>query len=305
MTSEIRVNKIENRSGLGTVTFADTGVDLAGIVTATTFSGSGASLTALPAAQLSGTLPAISAANLTNVPAANITGTLPAISAANLTNVPAANVTGTLPAISGANLTNLTAANLTGALPAISAASCTSIPAANIVGLATAGFNRSGGFGGGGRTISSSTTLNSTSFDYTGFSADTTRFDVIFRSVQTGSVDWGIRIGDSGGIEVSSYVCRSGYNRSSDNVAELNTGGFFSHGLAGTYTTSGFFSFYSLTNNQHRWQCHARLTENGTGDHIFVLDGYRHLDSALTSIRIMPESGSFTAGEVHLVTYND
>jgi len=47
---------------------------------------------------------------------------------------------------SGANLTALPAANLTGALPAISAASCTSIPAANIVGLATAGFERSGGF---------------------------------------------------------------------------------------------------------------------------------------------------------------
>ena len=127
MASEIRVNKIENRSGLGTVTFADTGVDLAGIVTATTFSGSGASLTNLPAANVTGTLPAISGANLTNLPAANITGTLPAISAANLTNIPAANVTGTLPALTAANLTN--------------------IPAANIVGLATAGFERSGGFG--------------------------------------------------------------------------------------------------------------------------------------------------------------
>ena len=127
MASEIRVNKIENRSGLGTVTFADTGVDLAGIVTATTFSGSGASLTALPAAQLSGTLPAISAANLTNVPAANITGTLPALSAANLTSIPAANITGTLPALTAANLTN--------------------IPAANIVGVATAGLTKTGGFG--------------------------------------------------------------------------------------------------------------------------------------------------------------
>ena len=68
MASEIRVNKIENRSGLGTVTFADTGVDLAGIVTATTFSGSGASLTNLPAANVTGTLPAISGANLTNLP---------------------------------------------------------------------------------------------------------------------------------------------------------------------------------------------------------------------------------------------
>ena len=127
MASEIRVNKIENRSGLGTVTFADTGVDLAGIVTATTFSGSGASLTALPAANLTGSLPAISAANLTNVPAANITGTLPAISAANLTNVPAANITGTLPALTAANLTN--------------------IPAANLVGVCTSGLTKTGGFG--------------------------------------------------------------------------------------------------------------------------------------------------------------
>ena len=40
-----------------------------GVVTATTFSGSGASLTNLPAANLTGTLPAISGANLTSLPA--------------------------------------------------------------------------------------------------------------------------------------------------------------------------------------------------------------------------------------------
>ena len=38
-----------------------------GVVTATTFSGSGANLTSLPAAQLTGTLPAISGANLTGI----------------------------------------------------------------------------------------------------------------------------------------------------------------------------------------------------------------------------------------------
>ena len=137
MASEIRVNKIENRSGLGTVTFADTGVDLAGIVTATTFSGSGASLTNVPDSALSA------------VTASKLTGALPAISAANLTNVPAANITGTLPAISATNLTNIPAANVTGTLPAISAANLTQIPAANIVGVCTAGFERTGGFGGG------------------------------------------------------------------------------------------------------------------------------------------------------------
>jgi hypothetical protein len=52
-----------------------------------------------------------SAASLTSIPAANITGTLPAISATNLTNVPAANITGTLPAIDGSSLTDVNAVN--------------------------------------------------------------------------------------------------------------------------------------------------------------------------------------------------
>ena len=107
MASEIRVNKIINRSGLSTVTFTDDGTIVSGIVSATVYTGSGANLTDLPAGNLSGTLPAINASNLTNVPAANLTGNLPAISAANLTNVPAANITGTLPAIDGSNLTGV------------------------------------------------------------------------------------------------------------------------------------------------------------------------------------------------------
>jgi len=84
MTSEIRVNKIENRSGLGTVTFADTGVDLAGIVTATTFSGSGASLTALPAGNLTGT---VADARLTTVSSSKLSGALPALDGSALTGV--------------------------------------------------------------------------------------------------------------------------------------------------------------------------------------------------------------------------
>ena len=45
----------------------------------------------------------------------NLSGTLTG-SGAGLTNLPAAELTGTLPAISGANLTNLTGANVTGSL---------------------------------------------------------------------------------------------------------------------------------------------------------------------------------------------
>ena len=118
MASEIRVDKINSLSGVGTVTLSPTGVDISGITTvqtlkvgagatvsqdgdifftgvctATTFagahSGSGANLTSLPAAQVTGTLPAISGANLTSLTAGNLTGALPAISGANLTGIAA------------------------------------------------------------------------------------------------------------------------------------------------------------------------------------------------------------------------
>ena len=151
MASEIRVDKINSLSGVGTVTLSPTGVDISGITTVSTLKvGTGVTASEDGDIFFTGVCTATtftgSGANLTNLPAANLSGTLPAISAANLTNIPAANVTGTLPAISGANLTNLPAANITGTLPALSAASLTSIPAANIVGVATAGFERTGGF---------------------------------------------------------------------------------------------------------------------------------------------------------------
>ena len=98
MASEIRVDKITHTAGVGTITPSPTGVHIAGIVTGTTFSGSGASLTNLPAASLTGT-----------VADARFPATLPAASGANLTNLPAANLTGALPAISGANLTGIAA----------------------------------------------------------------------------------------------------------------------------------------------------------------------------------------------------
>ncbi len=67
MASEIRVNQIQNRSGLTTTTFTDTGVIVSGIVTANSFSGSGASLTNIPSAQLTGALPALDGSNLTGI----------------------------------------------------------------------------------------------------------------------------------------------------------------------------------------------------------------------------------------------
>ena len=64
--SRIRANQITNQSADGAPTVQN-GLIISGVTTSTTFSGSGASLTNLPSAQLTGALPAISGANLTGL----------------------------------------------------------------------------------------------------------------------------------------------------------------------------------------------------------------------------------------------
>ena len=64
-------------------------INASGIITATTFSGSGASLTNLPAGNLTGT---VADARISTLTASKLTGALPAISGANLTGVSAGKI---------------------------------------------------------------------------------------------------------------------------------------------------------------------------------------------------------------------
>ena len=134
MASEIRANKQTNRAGLGTVTYSDTGIIVSGIVTAnsisggssvtaTTFYGSGSSLTGIDATALKDTGGNVkiqaqaSGAVYTGIHTFNSgielgsnikLGNAGIITASTFSGALAAsNLTGALPAISGANLTNL------------------------------------------------------------------------------------------------------------------------------------------------------------------------------------------------------
>tara|TARA_B000000557_G_scaffold28250_1_gene20735 strand:+ start:170 stop:1432 length:1263 start_codon:yes stop_codon:yes gene_type:complete len=64
--SRIRTNQITNQSADGAPTVQN-GLVISGVTTSTTFSGSGASLTNLPSAQLTGALPALDGSNLTGI----------------------------------------------------------------------------------------------------------------------------------------------------------------------------------------------------------------------------------------------
>ena len=74
-TERFRIDSSGNvKVGSACTISQDGDVFFTGVCTATTLAGSGANLTALPAANLTGILPALNAASLTSIPAANIVG---------------------------------------------------------------------------------------------------------------------------------------------------------------------------------------------------------------------------------------
>ena len=106
---------------------SDGNIYASGIITATTFSGSGASLTSIPAGQLTGTVADAKIATLT---ASKLTGALPAISGESLTNLTGAasstygNST-TTPVITvdlNGRITDITSTNVTGTAATTTAA---------------------------------------------------------------------------------------------------------------------------------------------------------------------------------------
>ena len=64
--SRIRANQITNQSADGAPTVQN-GLVISGVTTSTSFSGSGASLTNIPSAQLTGALPALDGSELTGI----------------------------------------------------------------------------------------------------------------------------------------------------------------------------------------------------------------------------------------------
>ena len=271
-TERFRIDSSGNiKVGSAATISPDGDVFFTGVTTATTFtgahSGSGANLTSLPAAQLSGTLPAISATNLTNIPAANVTGTLPALTAANLTN----------------------------------------IPAANIVGVCTSGLTKTGGFGSRTVGTSYALSAPDKShIDFTSFGT-LTRFEIHFNAVsQDSAAEFGVRLGTGGSVDTSGYLCQSAYVRSSDHSGEAQTSGFFTHGLASaSYSSNGVVRCWRVDSTQHKWYLLADIYEYGSDNHWYYMKGYRTLSGELDIIRVLPESGNFDGGNLRLVTYTD
>ena len=122
--SILNVNKINPIGGGSTVTIAGiasvTGsVSVGNSITSNEFHGSGANLTGLPAANLTGT-----------IADARFPATLPAVNASNLTNIPAANLTGIVTSgrLGGGTASNTTFLRGDGTFQTVTSTSATATP---------------------------------------------------------------------------------------------------------------------------------------------------------------------------------
>jgi len=136
MASEVRVNQIQNRSGLSTVTFSDSGVSIAGVTTVGILSATGNSV-------FSGN---VTASGFTGALTGNVTGNATGLSGTPNITVNQINASGVVTATSfsgsGANLTGIggTTDVRTNSLVVSGVSTITTLNATSIVGVTTAGI---------------------------------------------------------------------------------------------------------------------------------------------------------------------
>jgi hypothetical protein len=297
-------------NGNGTITNdAGAGIDFGGenISTTGVVSGVGSGLTAIPAANLTGTLAAGSGANLTALNASELgSGT-----------IPDGRFPGTLPAASAANLTAIPAANISGVVP----------PANLGTGTANSGtfLNGSGAYsapgGGAFELVATAVASNSATLTITGLNTDFENYlCIIDRIVPVSAGAQGrLRVGDSSGIKSASNDYKwfkdetrsdsgsnthnHGANSASASFIEVlaapnntNSGASFAHGGTATFTISGGFD----GNAGHKCYLYGTHATISTGFEITggTFAGASRNVYTVTQIQLHMSTGNISSGRM-------
>ena len=254
MASKIKVDQLETVDGTGNITVNQP------------LSGSGAGLTSLPAANLTGSLPAISGASLTSIPAANITGTLPAISGANLTGI--------LPAVG-------TSGNL---LTSTGSAWASSTPAASGFTLHSAGV-----------TVTSSIVY----VDFSNIPSTVNEIVIITKALAIANNFLRVQLGTSSGLATGGYYSQRQRWEGSAKQDGAATNGFIID-MDGSAVVTGLFTLRRINSGTHSWVYagHGVTQDAYKGQSVF---GWITLNSSLTTLRFQDDAGgNFSSGELNI-----
>jgi hypothetical protein len=230
------------------------------------------------------------------------------------------NCTGTAAGLSiGGNAATVTTnANLTGAVTSVgNAASLGSFTSAQ---LATALTDETGS---GANVFATSPTLTSpaiagtptgvgvltsgtavastsgTSIDFTGIPSWVKRITVMFNEVSlSGTSDFLVQLGDSGGIETTGYITTWGLTDAGGGGGTSTTGYFIRSG-AGTVICSGLMVFLNATGNLWVGTSTAKISTSV----LSLAAGTKSLTDVLTQIRITTVNGTdtFDAGSINIM----
>jgi hypothetical protein len=155
-------------------------------------------------------------------------------------------------------------------------------------------------------TLNSGTAVASTSgtsIDFTSIPAGVRRITVMFDAVSTnGSSNWLFQLGDSGGIENTSYVCIGTYLGSGGYGSSNYTAGFgLQVGDAGA-AQQGMITFCNLNGNI--WTANGYFCGSGTAAGFsYSSVGSKTLSATLDRIRITTVGGTntFDAGSINIL----
>ena len=140
-----------------------------------------------------------------------------------------------------------------------------------------------------------STTTGGTSIDFTGLPAGLKGIDILFREVGTSGTDnWLIQIGDSGGIENTGYTGSGAVvvNGAATGAA-ISTAGFLLFSNVAASRNSGIIRLRLLEASSFTWTCNGSLGDS-ISNYFHTVAGAKPLSAELTQLRFTTTAGSDT-----------
>jgi hypothetical protein len=153
---------------------------------------------------------------------------------------------------------------------------------------------------GGALTLATAVTASGTSVDFTSIPSWVKRITVMFNGVSTnGTSELLIQIGDSGGIEVTGYLCSSSaMNAGGVGHSSYTTG----YGIRSVFAANTVWGALVLTLvSGNTWVANGTFGNNLPGN--AITGGSKTLSDTLTQVRITTVNGTdtFDAGTINII----
>lgn len=144
-----------------------------------------------------------------------------------------------------------------------------------------------------------------TAIDFTGITTGRKRISVMFNGVSTnGTNTWLLQIGDSGGIEITTYVggCTSSVLATSV-ASATSTAGFAIHvPTANTDVMSGVITLTLENASNNTWSVSGNLGRSAAAAGFASCGGFKATSAVVDRIRVTTAGGTstFSAGEINI-----